>query len=199
MAYSRIRLTIFIPNPSSNGNCMNIGDTPKSLRPLVSQLEQLTGRASIEQVRSWLENTDATLRDLQTFVRYDENHYRRNLVCAGEWYEILVICWLSGQRSPIHDHAHSTCGIRVMCGTCTETVFGHAPCGQVVARFSKDIAAGSVTASQDSDTHQVSNLQEARDNLVTIHVYSPPLRAMKTFSIIGESDQESKPAVTHGF
>jgi cysteine dioxygenase len=86
-----------------------------------------------------------------------------------------------------------------MCGTCTETVFGHAPCGQVVARFSKDIAAGSVTASQDSDTHQVSNLQEARDNLVTIHVYSPPLRAMKTFSIIGESDQESKPAVTHGF
>src|SRR4030095_857533 len=106
------------------------------------------------------------------------------------WYEVLVICWQSGQRSPIHNHAQSTCGLKVLTGICTETIFHSSPCGQVVARGSTQLAAGSVTASQDTDTHQVSNLEPAGQNLVTLHIYSPPLRSMQRFSILGAQAEE---------
>ncbi len=168
---------------------------PEKIRPLIRYLDSLTGRASIDRLRELLESTDIALADLREFVQFDDEHYRRNLVAIGEWYEILVICWQSGQRSPIHNHATSTCGLKVLDGVCTETVFDHSPCGQVVALHSTNLAPGYICASQDTDTHQVSNLQSLGKNLVTLHIYSPPLRSMQRFSITGGQVDEWRPPV----
>jgi cysteine dioxygenase len=168
---------------------------PPKLQPLIEYLESLTARASIARLKELLTESDLTLEDVRDFVVFDDEHYRRNLVSIGPWYEILVICWKSGQRSPIHNHARSTCGLKVLGGLCTETVFDHAPCGQVVALHSTNLPAGHVTASQDGDTHQVSNLQPAGDPLVTLHIYSPPLRSMQRFSITGSFVEEWRPPV----
>ena len=51
------------------------------------------------------------------------------------------------------------------------------------ALFSRDLAPGSVLASEDIDIHQVSNLQDGGAELVTLHVYSPPLLVMGTYSL----------------
>jgi cysteine dioxygenase len=168
---------------------------PEKLWPLIHYLDGLTARASIDRLRELLKETDVTLEDLREFVQFDGEHYRRNLVSIGEWYEILVICWQSGQRSPIHNHAKSTCGLKVLDGICTETVFDRSPCGQVVALHSTHLTAGYICASQDADTHQVSNLQPQGKNLVTMHIYSPPLRSMKKFSIMGTQAEEWRPPV----
>ncbi len=158
---------------------------PAALKPLVSYLDGLTERATVEQLQQVLRDTPITIDDVQAFVQFDPVAYRRNLVCEGKWYEILVICWRSGQRSPIHNHAGSTCGVRVLKGTCTETIFDFSPCGQVKARESHDATVGHICATQDQDTHQISNLQAEDDDLVTLHIYSPPLRAMDQYSLTG--------------
>lgn len=171
-------------------------EIPASLRDLVEYLDGLKQRASIEKLRELLGGSGVTMEDLKPFLCFKDDCYQRNLICNGEIYELLVICWKSGQRSPIHDHAKSTCGFRVMQGVCTETVFGPSPCGQVVALQSKDLSAGHVTASQDADTHQVSNVQAEGDSLVTLHIYSPPLKAMRKFSITGEQNGAFAPGVS---
>jgi cysteine dioxygenase len=168
---------------------------PQKLGPLIAYLESLRSRASIDRLRELLHETKITAEDLHEFVTFDAEHYRRNLVALGPWYEILVICWQSGQRSPIHNHARSTCGLKVLAGVCTETVFDRSPCGQVVALSSTDLTAGYITASQDTDTHQVSNLQPEGQELVTLHIYSPPLRSMQKFSIVGGRPEEWRPPV----
>jgi cysteine dioxygenase len=94
-----------------------------------------------------------------------------------------MLCWKNGQRSPIHNHAGSACVVRVLRGTLTETVFEMAPNGHVKASFSRDIAEGGLIASEDTDIHQASNLQAGDADLVTLHVYTPPLTRMKTFSM----------------
>ena len=110
---------------------------PPKLRPLVAYLDTLTARASIERLQELLATSNATAEDVRDFIRFEPGHYQRNLVALGPWYEVLVICWHSGQRSPIHNHAQSTCGLKVLQGTCTETYFAHSPCGQVVALSSQ--------------------------------------------------------------
>jgi cysteine dioxygenase len=168
---------------------------PPKLRPLVDYLNTLTSRASIERLRELLTASHATLADVRDFVRYEPGQYQRNLVALGPWYEVLVICWRSGQRSPIHNHAQSTCGLKVLRGVCSETLFAHSPCGQVVALSTSEKHEGEVCASEDDDTHQVSNLQAPGGDLVTLHIYSPPLRKMKKFSITGGTEDWLPPVV----
>jgi cysteine dioxygenase len=168
---------------------------PPKLQPLVAYLDALTARASIDRLRELLAASNATAEDVREFIRFEPGHYQRNLVALGPWYEVLVICWRSGQRSPIHNHARSTCGLKVLSGTCSETLFAHSPCGQVVALSTSEKRVGDVCASEDDDTHQVSNLQGPGDDLVTLHIYSPPLRKMKRFSITSASTEDWLPPV----
>jgi cysteine dioxygenase len=153
------------------------------LEPLFRYLDGLTGRAALPDLVNCLSELDITCDDVEDFIRFSNNHYMRNLIRAGEWYHALVLCWKNGQRSPIHDHAHSSCGVRVLRGVATETLFEFTPHGHVKATFSRDHYPGSVCGSEDDDLHQISNLQDGDADLVTLHIYSPPLLQMGTYSI----------------
>jgi len=162
---------------------------------LFSFLDKLKRRASVEELVDKLSSRAITVDDVAPWVRFSSTQYLRNLIHAGPMYHALTICWRSGQRSPIHNHAQSTCGVRVLKGTATETLFERAPGGLLKAVASNDLHAGEVTASMDDDTHQVSNLQAAGDDLVTLHVYSPPLLRMDTFSLTNARVGEFRPMV----
>jgi cysteine dioxygenase len=130
-----------------------------------------------------LAELDVDWSALAPHVLYSARTYRRNLVKASRHYNLLVLCWKNGQRSPIHDHKGSSCAVRVLRGAMTETLFEFAPNGLVVPILSRDMPAGSVVGSADTDMHQVSNLQADDADLVTLHVYSPPLLVMGTYSL----------------
>ena len=65
----------------------------------------------------------------------------------------------------------------------TETLFEFAPNGHVKASFSRDLEPGQVVGSEDTDMHQISNLQAGDADLITLHVYTPPLLVMGTYSL----------------
>lgn len=158
---------------------------PAELSELVNYLDSLQERADVAQLDRLLSENVATLDTLQSFVEFGDLTYRRNLIKQNTWYELLCICWKSGQRSPIHDHAQSTCGLKIVTGVATETVFASTDCGQIKAVSSTDFAVGQVCSSQDSDVHQVSNLQSPGNDLVTLHIYSPPIQSMDTYTLTG--------------
>jgi len=168
---------------------------PTKLARLLERLDALRSRATIEQLTEWLGETDLTTSDVAHYVRFGERNYLRNQVRGGEWYHLLVICWRSGQRSPIHNHAASTCGLKVLTGVATETKFAFTPCGLIKAVSSADMGTGEIVASQDADIHQVSNLQPAGQDLITLHIYSPPLLRMDTYSLTDGLIREYMPII----
>jgi cysteine dioxygenase len=155
----------------------------KSLTELLRHLDAFTGRISLGEIGAALANVSLSLDDVGAHLIFGEETYRRNLVHAGPAYQALVLCWRNGQRSPIHDHAGSSCGVRVLAGQAVETVFERTRSGMVFAVRSLRHAPGSVCATQDADIHQVSNLADDGGDLVTLHVYSPPLLNMGTYSL----------------
>jgi cysteine dioxygenase len=155
----------------------------RALEPLVRYLDGLAGRPGLAELAAAVAPLAVDFADVAEFIRFSEQGYTRNLVRAGPWYNLLVLCWKNGQRSPIHDHAGSSCCVRVLRGTLTETRFAFAPNGHVKAIDSADYAPGSTFASADLDLHQVSNLQPGGADLVTLHVYAPPLLRMGTYSL----------------
>ena len=155
----------------------------RTLDDLFRYLDGLRGRAALDRLQAELADLDIGPDDLAAHVRYADRTYRRNLVRGGDWYNLWVLCWRNGQRSPIHDHKGSSCGVRVLQGALTETLFEFAPNGHVKACFSRDFDTGSLLASADTDLHQVSNLQAGAADLVTLHVYSPRLLTMGTYTL----------------
>lgn len=155
----------------------------KSLAQLVEYLERLPQRAPLESLMAELAELTLEVNELQPHLRFSDRVYRRNLVHAGPHSHLLVLCWRNGQRSPIHDHRGSTCAVRVLAGVMTETAFSVAANGLIKAEGSRDIPEGKVVGSADSDMHQVSNLQAGSADLITLHIYSPPLMMMGTYSL----------------
>jgi cysteine dioxygenase len=146
-------------------------------------LDGLSGRPDVERLTEELSTFDVELADLTDYLHFSPATYKRNLVRTGPHYHAWLLCWKNGQRSPIHDHTGSACVVRVLRGTLTETVFEPAPNGHVKAVFSRDVAEGCLLASEDTDIHQVSNLQAGDADLVTLHVYAPPLARMGTYTL----------------
>lgn len=164
---------------------------PAALAPILDYLHGLQHeRADLAVLERLLVESRVTLADVRDYLVYQDDCYCRNLVAESPWFNMLVLCWKSGQRSPIHDHAASVCAFKVLTGVCSETVYAFSPCGQVVPVQTRDRRAGDIVASHDSETHQVSNLQPEGQCLVTLHIYSPPLKTMKVFSITGKTGGE---------
>ena len=111
---------------------------------------------------------------------FDACTYRRNLIRRTAAYEALLLCWLPGQRSPIHDHRGSGCAFRVVEGVVTETLYEPAKNGLVCAASMRWLPPGTICASREWDVHEVANTQP-QASLVTLHVYSPPLRDVNLY------------------
>ena len=153
------------------------------LQAMFDYLDGLDGKPALPGFAEDLARFDIDLEDVAKFVKFSDRSYARNLVRATPAYHAWVLCWKNGQRSPIHDHHGSACVVRVLRGTLTETLCEFAPNGHVKACFSRDFEEGSIVVSEDTDMHQVSNLQAGDADLVTLHVYSPPLLWMGTYSL----------------
>ena len=153
------------------------------LRRLFAYLDTLTGRAPLPELLAALDDCGVCDDDVRDLIRFSPRAYQRVPVRGSDWYQSWVMCWRNGQRSPIHDHKGSSCGMRVLRGVLTETLFGFAPNGHIKATLSRDFEPGAVLGGADTDVHQVSNLQADDADLVTLHVYSPPLVFMGTYDL----------------
>jgi cysteine dioxygenase len=116
----------------------------------------------------------------------------------GSCYQALILCWRNGQRSPIHDHKGSSCGVKILQGEATETVFTYAKNGMIIPTVTKEYPVGMSMGSQDADIHQVSNLAADGECLITLHIYSPPLEVMNVYSLMGGEEQRTHDYVVSG-
>jgi cysteine dioxygenase len=164
-----------------------------------ADLDRRAGPLPLAVVEGWLRETPLAIDHLATYLVFRPDRYVRNLVHAGPSYQALALCWRNGQRSPIHNHRGSACGVKVLRGTATETAFRRAPNGLVVPTGSRELPVGYLCGSVDDDIHQVSNLQDGGADLVTLHVYSPPLLRMDMFSLDTPAVREWDDPVNYPF
>ena len=154
-----------------------------TLKRLFATLDEFAAAVPLKILAQQLAADDLTLGAAARYVRFGPERYQRNLARTGPAYEALVLCWNSGQRSPIHDHRGSRCAFRVLAGVAAETRFARTAEGLVYPVSTIDLPEGTICATQDDDIHQVSNLQPHNRKLVTLHVYSPPLRVFNVYSL----------------
>lgn len=156
------------------------------LNVFFKQLDTFQRPIPVREIKKLLKTLKVTVDELEEYVRFSDKTYQRNLIHENKNYHALLLCWKSGQRSPIHDHQGSACGFRLLEGTATEIQYDFALDGWVYPYKTKKLNVGDIAVSTDEDVHMIANLQPEPERLITLHIYSPPLLKMKKFSSQGK-------------
>lgn len=154
-----------------------------SFRSLVETLGALIEAPTLEDLDGWLSRVEVTSNDLRPYRFFKQGTYARHRVCRSEFAELLVLCWKPGQRTPIHDHNGSYGAVRVCEGVMWETVFALNSERELYYKSAREWHEGLVTAAGIPDIHQIGNPEVSGQDLVTLHLYAPPLNVLNTYKV----------------
>ncbi len=138
---------------------------------------------SLVQLNTWLASVEISQDELAPYVSFKEGNYSRHRVCRNEFVEMLVLCWRPGHRTPIHDHNGSHGAVKVHQGILWETSFHYDAVRGLCYKTASERLCGEVTGADVPDIHQLGNPDVSEQDLITIHIYAPPLGVLKTYKV----------------
>jgi cysteine dioxygenase len=154
-----------------------------SFRALQETLAALRVAPVLSDLDRWLSKVQVTEQDIRPYRFFKPGTYTRHRVMRGEFAELLVLCWLPGQRTPIHDHNGSYGAVRVCEGVMWETTFALNEARELYYRSAREWGTGELTNANVPDIHQLGNPECSGQSLVTLHIYAPPLGVLNTYKV----------------
>jgi cysteine dioxygenase len=142
-----------------------------------------------ETVRRFLQETPVSADSLAPYLTWDRQHYTRNLIDRTPLYELMAICWETGQASSVHNHRDQNCWMAVPIGRLHVENFhlveqdlqgGRCrlePLNTVEMNISQPCAVDPA-----DPVHRVVNPREFQERAVSLHVYSRPFDTCVVYS-----------------
>jgi predicted metal-dependent enzyme (double-stranded beta helix superfamily) len=162
-----------------------------SIEKLVEGLRQLPEPAfdGTETIRRFLQETPVSADSLAQYLTWDRQHYTRNLIDRTRLYELMAICWETGQASSVHNHRDQNCWMAVPMGRLQVENFHLVeqdlqggscrlePLNTVEMNISQPCAVDPA-----DPVHRVVNPREFGQRAVSLHVYSRPFDTCVVYS-----------------
>jgi len=139
------------------------------------------GNFSVENVYQFLTENPVDVDSISKYFYWSEKCYTRNLIHKNDRFEMMAICWESGQVSRVHNHWNQKCWMTVPIGRLKGQNFavediaedrGYCKLRETDAFEISDCLAAKVEL--EEPIHQVLNLAEFNERAVSIHIYSKP-------------------------
>jgi cysteine dioxygenase len=105
---------------------------PGSLDELIEKIFDLLGNKGLDELnenevttlKALMANYKSNPADWKKYALFDPMNYTRNLVSNGNGkFNLMVLCWGTGQQSSIHDHSAAHCIVKMLDGELSETRF----------------------------------------------------------------------------
>jgi len=141
-------------------------------------------------MRQYVSNPDEWMK----FAKFDKYRYTRNLVDQGNGkYNLMLVCWQEGHKSPVHDHSDSHCFMKSLEGTLVETRFAWPDDSEgsnlenvEKVKPLKEIGTTKLTLNDvcyinDSLGLHRLGIESNTERAVTLHLYCPPINSCYTF------------------
>jgi cysteine dioxygenase len=142
-----------------------------------------------ETVRRFLQETPVSAESLAPFLTWDRQHYTRNLIDRTRLYELMAICWETGQASSVHNHRDQNCWMAVPVGRLLVENFHlvmqdlHGGTCRLEPLNTVEMNISQPCAVNPADpVHRVVNPREFGERAVSLHVYSRPFDTCVVYS-----------------
>ena len=164
---------------------------PVPITKLIEGLRQMPESAftPTEPIRRFLQETPVDADSLAPYLTWDRQHYTRNLIDRTPLYELMAICWETGQMSSVHNHRDQNCWMAVPIGRLQVENFHllHQDIAQGSSRLEPlntvEMNIAHPCAVDPSDpVHRVINPREFGERAVSLHLYSRPFDTCVVYS-----------------
>lgn len=116
----------------------------------------------------------------ENYCSWSNECYTRNCIIDNEKFELILICWCEGHRTPIHDHGGEECWVKVIEGEFKETIYKQNEAGELNFVKSSISKSNEITYMKDfMGFHRLENLSNKRS--ISLHLYAKPIRKCKMF------------------
>jgi cysteine dioxygenase len=183
-AYKRYSKSgVFVATQFQESETSSFHGPTLSFTELAEKLDSLGAVPSLPDLKELIERTKIAEDDIQAYLGFKEGNYSRHRVMRNEFVEMLVLCWKPGQRTPIHDHNGAHGAVFVHEGILWETTFDYDVEAGLNYQSHRELRTGGLTGSEIPDIHQLGNPDVSGCDLITIHIYAPPLGVLKTYKL----------------
>ena len=168
--------------PPETGSLDDAGPLYLSLSSLFSQIgarlrqtEAPYDAATIKDVLALLGRAELNPVEWEQFSEQRSDRYTRNVVAVDERFVALCLTWDAGQASKIHDHAGSSCFVKLLSGDLEEQKYAPRWLDGTWRELGgpEAVATGQATYMDDSrGLHRISN-PSAEVPAVSLHIYAP--------------------------
>lgn len=151
-------------------NKTSVEQLPDSLQSLIFLLSQTSNITSNRVAQSLLQaNIDQVdLMDWATFDHPVTDGYGRQLVYDGGYFEIMVMSWMPGDISAIHDHGQAQWGAVQCFGGAIHTIYSLVG-DKLSTEAEIPLFPSQIVQVNHSLIHQMSNCSQER--FLSLHVY----------------------------
>jgi cysteine dioxygenase len=119
--------------------------------------------------------------ELEDYATWSENCYTRNCLARTEKYEIILLCWDIGAKTPIHGHGGEDCWVYQVQGTVEEVRLEEQQVGILKETSRMALTPGKLTYMNDRmGYHTIENTSTQR--AMTLHIYASPIDYCKVFN-----------------
>lgn len=156
-----------------------------------------------DNVYRFLGENPVDVDSISPYFFWSQKHYTRNLIYKDERFEMMTVCWESGQASAVHNHADQRCWMTAPVGTLRGQNFvvaeideGKGHCKLVETNnfdLSECLAA---KVELEEPIHQILNLPEFGERAVSLHIYSKPFDSCLSYCRETDTLKEVKLAYT---
>lgn len=143
---------------------------------------------TVPRVLEFTQQAGVRPETLTPYLFYARSHYTRNLIYQCDLFEVMAICWESGQSSRIHNHRGQNCWMAAPIGRLRVQNFRvenrDAACGtcRIVPTDSYIMdPSNPAVVNPDEPVHQVQNLAEYGQRATSIHIYSRPYSTCEVY------------------
>lgn len=134
-----------------------------------------------DNVYQFLSVNPVDVDTIAPFFFWSKNFYTRNLIYKDERFEMMAICWESGQVSRVHNHADQRCWMSVAVGKLRGQNFRAVEIDEnrnyckLVETDQFDLSdCLAAKVELEEPIHQILNLPEFNERAVSLHIYSKP-------------------------
>jgi len=156
-----------------------------SLQDFIEHLDNLKAEGfQGDKIQSYLAHHHIDQDEFAPFIFFREETYGRNLVTRGKLYELLVMTWLPGQQTPIHEHEGSACWMTVQSGKLSLrhykplTTDPH----QIVPNGPSETHVAGETFFIDDTAGIYSIINTSTKPAVSVHIYARPVEECRIYN-----------------